>query len=170
MPIRDAILAEFDHEMISTRKTLERVPEGKPDYAPHEKSMKMGRLAGHVAELSGWAATIIGQDSLDFRPPGAPPMNPAVMTSRAQLLELFDKKVAEARTHLAGASDETLLKNWTLLSGGQTIMTMPRIAFLRGFVMNHIVHHRAQLGVYLRLNDVAVPSVYGPSADEGKLG
>ena len=169
MAIRDALLAEFDHEMISTRKTLERVPEGKADWAPHAKSMKMGRLAGHLAELSGWGASIIGQDSLDFRPVGAPPTQPVVMTSRAQILEVFDKKVAEARQQLAGASDETLLKNWTLLSGGQTIMTMPRVAFLRSFVMNHIVHHRAQLGVYLRMNEVAVPSVYGPSADEGKL-
>jgi uncharacterized damage-inducible protein DinB len=91
------------------------------------------------------------------------------MTSRSQILEVFDKKVAEARKQLADASDETLMKNWTLMAGGQTIMTMPRIAFLRGFVMNHIVHHRAQLGVYLRMNDVPVPSVYGPSADEGKL-
>jgi uncharacterized damage-inducible protein DinB len=169
MPIRDALLAEFDHEMISARATLERVPEGKDDWAPHPKSMKMGRLAGHLAELSGWAASIIGQDSLDFRPAGAPPMAPTLMTSHAQILEVFDKKVAEARKQLAGASDETLLKNWTLLSGGQTIMTMPRVAFLRSFVMNHIVHHRAQLGVYLRMNDVPVPSVYGPSADEGKL-
>jgi len=166
MPIRDAILAEFDHEMISTRKTLERVPEGKAEWAPHEKSMKMGRLAGHVAELSGWAATIIGQDSLDFRPVGAPPPTPTVMTSRKQLLEVFDKKVAEARAAISGASDETLMKQWTLLSGGQTLFSMPRVAVLRSFVMNHIVHHRAQLGVYLRLNGVAVPSVYGPSADE----
>ena len=96
-------------------------------------------------------------------------MTPMVMTSRAQILEVFDKNVTDARKQLAGASDETLMKNWALLGGGQPIMTMPRIAFLRGFVMNHIVHHRAQLGVYLRMNDVAVPSVYGPSADEGKL-
>src|ERR1700677_1233832 len=169
MPIRDALLGEFDHEMISTRATLERVPEGKGDWAPHPKSMKMARLAGHLAELSGWGAAIIGQDSFDFRPVGAPPMAPMVMTSRAQILEAFDKKVAEARKQLASASDETLMENWTLLSGGQTIMTMPRVAFLRSFVMNHIVHHRAQLGVYLRMNDVPVPSVYGPSADEGKL-
>jgi uncharacterized damage-inducible protein DinB len=169
MAMRDAMLAEFDHEMISTRQTLERVPEGKPDWAPHEKSMKMGRLAGHLAELSGWAATIINQDELDFRPVGAPPMQPVVMTSRKQLLETFDKKVAEARAALAGASDEHLLKTWKLLGGGQTIMVMPRVAFLRGFVMNHIIHHRAQLGVYLRMNNVPVPSVYGPSADEGKM-
>jgi uncharacterized damage-inducible protein DinB len=171
MAIRDALLAEFDHEMISTRQTLERVPEGKPDWAPHEKSMKMGRLAGHLAELSGWAATIINQDELDFRPVGAPPMQPMVMTSRQQLLDTFDKKVSEARAALssANASDEHLMKNWKLLGGGQTIMVMPRVVFLRGFVMNHIVHHRAQLGVYLRMNNVAVPSVYGPSADEGKM-
>lgn len=87
MPMRDAILAEFDHEMISTRQTLERVPEGQGDWAPHEKSMKMGRLAGHVAELSGWAATIVNQDELDFRPAGASPMTPVVMTSRKELLE-----------------------------------------------------------------------------------
>jgi uncharacterized damage-inducible protein DinB len=170
MPIRDAILSEFDHEMISTRQTLERVPEGKGDWAPHEKSMKMGRLAGHLAELSGWATPIVAQDSLDFRPAGAPPMSPTVMTSRKQLLELFDKNTAEARAAISGASDETLLRPWTLLSGGQTIFTMPRVAVLRSFVMNHIVHHRAQLGVYLRLNNVPVPSVYGPSADEGKFG
>jgi uncharacterized damage-inducible protein DinB len=91
------------------------------------------------------------------------------MTSQKQLLEVFDKKVAEARAAIAGASDETLMKNWTLLSGGQTIFTMPRLTVLRSFVMNHIVHHRAQLGVYLRLNDVPVPSVYGPSADEVKF-
>jgi uncharacterized damage-inducible protein DinB len=170
MPIRDAILSEFEHEMISTRQTLDRVPEGKGDWAPHEKSMKMGRLAGHLAELSGWATSIIGRDSLDFRPAGAPPMNPTVMTSHKQLLELFDKNTAEARAAISGASDETLLKPWTLLSGGQTIFTMPRIAVLRSFVMNHIVHHRAQLGVYLRLNNIPVPSVYGPSADEGQFG
>jgi uncharacterized damage-inducible protein DinB len=169
MPIRDAMLSEFDHEMISTRQTLERVPEGKGDWTPHEKSMKMGRLAGHVAELSGWATTIINQDELDFRPVGAPPRQPVVMTSRNQLLELFDKNVAEARTAISGASDEHLLKTWTLLGGGQKIMAMPRVVFLRGFFMNHLIHHRAQLGVYLRLNDVPVPSVYGPSADEGKM-
>jgi uncharacterized damage-inducible protein DinB len=169
MAIRDAMLAEFDHEMISTRQTLERVPEGKPDWAPHEKSMKMGRLAGHLAELSGWAAAIIGKDELDFRPAGAAPMQPLVMTSRQQLLDTFDKKVVEARAAISGASDEHLLKTWTLLSGGKTIMAMPRVAFLRGFFMNHVIHHRAQLGVYLRMNNVPVPSVYGPSADEGKM-
>ncbi|MFZ3216221.1 MAG: DinB family protein [Candidatus Acidiferrales bacterium] len=169
MSIRDAFLAEFDHEMRGTRQTLERVPEGKGDWVPHEKSMKMGRLAGHLAELSGWAASIIGQDSLDFRPPGAPPLEPVVMTSHQQILEVFDKKAGEARAALSGTNDEHLLKTWTLLRGGQTIMSMPRVNFLRMFYMNHVIHHRAQLGVYLRLNGVAVPSLYGPSADEGKF-
>ena len=169
MPLCHAILAEFDQEMISTRQTLERVPEGKGDWAPHEKSMKMGRLAGHVAELCGWTTAIILQDNFDFRPAGAPPRQPTVMTSRKQLMDEFDKNKAAARDAIAGASDETLQKTWSLLSGGQTIMSMPRVTFLRSFVMNHIIHHRAQLGVYLRMNNVPVPSVYGPSADEGKL-
>ncbi|MGA7920021.1 MAG: DinB family protein [Candidatus Acidiferrales bacterium] len=169
MAMRDAILAEFDHEMISTRQTLERVPEGKGDWAPHEKSMKMGRLAGHVAELCGWTSAIILQDNFDFRPADAPPRQPMVMTSRKQLMDEFDKNQAAARAAIAGASDESLQKTWSLLRGGQTIVSMPRMNFLRSFVMNHIIHHRAQLGVYLRMNNVPVPSVYGPSADEGKL-
>lgn len=166
MAIRDAILPEFDHEVANTRKTLERVPEGKPDYKPHEKSMAMGRLAGHLAELPGWAKETITLDSLDINPPGGQQAQPLQMTSRKQLLEEFDKRVAAGRAVIAGASDEELMKPWTLLAGGKTIMTLPKIAVLRGFVMNHMIHHRAQLGVYLRLNNVAVPSIYGPSADE----
>jgi uncharacterized damage-inducible protein DinB len=167
MAIRDALLPEFDHEMASTRKTLERVPEGKPNWKPHEKSMPLGRLAGHVAELPGWAVETIERDSLDMQPAGAAPIQPNVMTSRTQLLELFDRCVAKGRAAIAGASDETLTKPWTLLAGGQQIFTLPRIAVLRGFVMNHLIHHRAQLGVYLRLNNVPLPATYGPSADEG---
>ncbi|MGH9708309.1 MAG: DinB family protein [Candidatus Acidiferrales bacterium] len=169
MAIHEAMLAEFDHEIISTRQTLERVPEGKPDWAPHEKSMKMSRLAGHLAELCGWATSIIGQDALDFRPVNGKPIEPLHMTSRKQLLEAFDKNVAASRAALSGAKDENLLKPWTLQSGGQAIFTMPRITVLRTFFLNHIIHHRAQLGVYLRLNGVPVPSVYGPSADEGSM-
>jgi uncharacterized damage-inducible protein DinB len=169
MALRDGILAQFDYEMVGTRKTLERVPEGKPDWAPHPKSMKMGRLAGHLAELPGWTVETINRDALDIAPPGGSPFQPTVMTSRKQLLEAFDKNAAAARAALAGASDETLLGNWSLLAGGNTIFTMPRLAVLRSFVMSHIIHHRAQLGVYLRMNDVPVPSLYGPSADEGQM-
>lgn len=167
MALRDSILPEFDHEMAVTRKTLERVPEDRPDWKPHEKSMTMGRLAGHVAELPGFVTIALQQDSFDVRPaPGAPQRQPLVMSSRQQLLEAFDKNVAGLRSSLSNASDETLLKSWSLLNGDKTIFTAPRIGVVRAFCLNHIIHHRAQLGVYLRLNNVPVPSVYGPSADE----
>lgn len=169
MPMRDALLPEFDQEMATTRKFLERVPEDKATWKPHEKSMPMGRLAAHVAELPGWAATTITQDSLDINPPGGPGFTAAQMTSRKQLLELFDKSVASARAAIAGVSDEELMKPWTLLNGGQKIFSLPKAAILRTFAFSHVIHHRAQLGVYLRLNDVPVPSTYGPSADEGRL-
>jgi len=165
MAIRDGILPEFDHEVANTRKVLERVPEGKPDYKPHEKSMPMGRLAGHTAELPGWAKETILQNSIEIRQ-GDPKNVALVMTSRKQLLEEFDKRAAAGRAAIAGASDEELMKPWSLIANGKTIFTLPKIAVLRGFVMNHMIHHRAQLGVYLRLNDVPVPSIYGPSADE----
>ncbi|HEV2422223.1 MAG TPA: DinB family protein [Candidatus Acidoferrales bacterium] len=171
MAIRDGILPEFDQEMASTRKTLERVPEGKPEYKPHEKSMALDRLAGHVAELPGFAAAIIGQDSIDARPQDPSKRRvPLKMSSRQQLLEEFDKNVAAGRAAIAGASDEHLLKTWSLTAGDKTIFSLPRIAALRGFMMNHLIHHRAQLGVYLRLNDLPVPSIYGPSADEEVFG
>lgn len=166
MPIRDIILPEFDREMATTRKTLERVPEGKSDWKPHDKSMSLGRLAGHLAELPGLGARAIELESLDFSPQGAPPRQPFVMDSRKALLEVFDKNVANTRAGLAGASDEALMKSFTLSSGGKELFKMPKIAVVRSMVVNHVIHHRGQLSVYLRLNDVAVPSIYGPSADE----
>jgi uncharacterized damage-inducible protein DinB len=169
MKLSDLFLPEFDQEMTTARKTLERIPEDKLSWKPHEKSMPLGRLAGHVAELAGWAVPTLTQDSLDFAPPGGQPMQPTIATSRKQVLEIFDKNREESRRAIAGVSDEDLMKNWSLLRGGQTLMTMPRIAVLRSFCINHIIHHRAQLGVYLRLNDIPVPSVYGPSADEGSM-
>ncbi len=167
MAIRDALLPEFDHEMANTRKALERVPEGKPDWKPHDKSMPIGRLAGHIAELPGWAVETLERDSLDINPAGAAPIQPNVMTSRKELLALFDGSAAKGRAAIASASDEALMKPWTLLAGGQEVLTLPRVAVLRSYVMNHLIHHRAQLGVYLRLNNVPVPALYGPSADEG---
>jgi uncharacterized damage-inducible protein DinB len=166
MPIRDMILPEFDREMATTRKTLERVPEGKSDWKPHDKSMSLGRLAGHLAELPGLGARAIELESLDFRPPGAPPRQPFVMDSRKALLEVFDKNVANTRAGLAAASDEALMKSFTLSSGGKELFKMPKIAVVRSMVVNHVIHHRGQLSVYLRLNNVPVPSIYGPSADE----
>lgn len=169
MAIHDALLPEFDHEMATTRRALERVPESDLDWAPHPKSMKIGRLAGHLAELPGLATKALATDLLDFRAPGAPPVQPTVMTSRKQLLEIFDKNVAAARAAIAAASDADLMKTFTLAAGGKTIFSLPRAAAYRGFVMNHVIHHRGQLCVYLRLKDVPVPSIYGPSADEGQI-
>ncbi|MEO7652512.1 MAG: DinB family protein [Bryobacteraceae bacterium] len=169
MPIMDAFLPEFDREMVIVRKHLERVPDGKFDFKPHPKSMALGRLASHLAELPSWAISALQLDSLDLAPPGGPPFKPAVLDTQAAVLALFDKNVAGARAEMAVVADEKLMQNWSLLMGGQTMMTMPRVALLRTWVLNHAIHHRAQLGVYLRLNDVPVPSTYGPSADEGKM-
>jgi uncharacterized damage-inducible protein DinB len=166
MAITQALLPEFDREMANTRKTLERVPDDKLGWKPHEKSMTLGRLAGHLAELPGWAAVSLNNDSFDVAPVGGPPQHGVTAKSRQEALDLFDAKVTEARAAIAGATDDQVMKPWSLLMAGKPVLTMPRIAVLRNFVMNHTIHHRAQLGVYLRLNDVAVPSVYGPSADE----
>ncbi len=167
MPINQGLLGEFDQEMANTRKTLERVPEDKFGWKPHPKSGTMIWLAGHVAQIPGWAKETMEKDSLDIAPPGQPPAQPGIPRSRKDLLERFDGCVAAGRAALSSASDDHLMKPWSLLSGGKTIFTMPRIVVFRGFVMNHLIHHRAQLGVYLRLNDIPVPAIYGPSADEG---
>ena len=170
MPINQALLGEFDHEMISTRKTLERVPEDKFGWKPHAKSGTMIWLAAHVAQLPGWGKETFTRDSLDIAPPGQPPQQPAAPKSKKELLELFDKCATAGRDALARATDEDMMKPWTLLKAGNKLMTLPKVAVWRSFVMNHLIHHRAQLGVYLRLNDVPVPSVYGPSADENPFG
>jgi uncharacterized damage-inducible protein DinB len=169
MALNEALLPEFDHEMANTRRTLERVPDEKLGWKPHEKSGTMGWLAGHVAGISSWPVMTIDHDSLDIAPKGGAPAQAPAPASRKALLELFDKNAAEGRAALARATDKQLLGPWSLLSGGQTLFTMPRIAVLRGFVMNHLIHHRAQLTVYLRLNNIPVPALYGPSADENKF-
>jgi uncharacterized damage-inducible protein DinB len=170
MSISETLLPEYDQEMANTRKMLERVPEGKWTWKPHEKSMTLGRLARHVAELPQWAGYTLGHDSLDIAPLGAPPYQPPPPpSSRQELLEIFDKSVTAARAAISQASDEHLTHPWTLLHGGKTVFTLPRISVLRTSVMNHSIHHRAQLGVYLRLNDVPIPGMYGPSADEGQM-
>jgi uncharacterized damage-inducible protein DinB len=169
MALRDALLPEFEYEMATTRKTLERVPEDKTNWKPHDTSMSMGRLAGHIAEMAGFVASTFQGDSFDFAPPGAPPVQPTVMSSRKQLLDLFDKNVAAAKAAISKASDEDLYKTWTLLNGGKTFFAMPRIQVLRSMILNHVIHHRGQLSVYLRMNQVPVPSIYGPSGDEGRM-
>jgi len=166
MKLSQALLAEFDQEMANTRKTLERVPDAKFGWKPHEKSMTMGRLASHVATLPGWGAETIRGTSLDMAPEGQEPLKMPEGNNTKEVLDLFDQSVSSARAALLEVSDEDLAKPWSLLSGGQVIFTMPRSVVLRSFVFNHGIHHRAQLGVYLRLNDVPVPAIYGPSADE----
>jgi len=166
MKITDALLPEFDQEAASTRKVLERVPDDKLTWKPHPKSFSMGSLATHIANMMGWTVDTIAKDSFDIAPVGAPPYKEEPVKSRKELLEKWDKGVTAARAAIAGASDEHLMQPWSLMAGGQTLFTMPRIGCIRSFVMNHTIHHRAQLGVYLRLNDIPVPAIYGPSADE----
>ena len=161
-----ALLSEFDEEMAKTRKTLERVPIDRLDWKPHEKSMTMGRLATHLAAIPAWTNETLAQESLDIAPPGQPPAQPRFLGSQKELLDLFDRNVASGRTLIAATTEEQLALPWSLLSGGKVLFTQPRLAILRAWVFNHTVHHRAQLGVYLRLNDIAVPAIYGPSADE----
>lgn len=165
MPMNQALLGEFEHEMIGTRKTLERIPENKFDWAPHSKSTKLGKLSKHLAEIPGWVKETLTKDSLDLMPGGKQNV-PVEVHTRKEVMEIFEKNVVVARGLLGSVTDEELFKPWSLLQNGKVLMTMPKIAVLRSFVFNHNVHHRAQLGVYLRLNDVAVPSIYGPSADE----
>jgi uncharacterized damage-inducible protein DinB len=164
MSLSQALLPEFDQEMTNTRKILALVPEDKFDYKPHEKSMTLGRLAGHVAEMPSWASHTIDVDVLELKA-DQKPFSPA---TKQELLDSFDKFVVEGRKSIEGASDEELAKTWTLNYAGKNIFSLPKIAVLRGMVMNHMIHHRAQLGVYLRMNNIEFPGMYGPSADEMK--
>jgi uncharacterized damage-inducible protein DinB len=166
MALNEALLPEFDKEMAGTRTSLERVPDDKFDWKPHTKSATMRQLALHLALFPSWMTETLEKASVDYAPKGAAPYQPPVVNSRKELLEIFDRDLVKAREGLKGASDAHLLQTWTLLAGGKTIFSMPRIAVLRSMVMNHMIHHRAQLGVYLRLNDIPVPALYGPSADE----
>jgi len=165
MALSKSLLPEFDNEMANTRKTLERVPDEKFAWKPHDKSFPMGALAAHLANLPSWGSLTLGSDSFDLAPEGKPVKTPE-LNSTKEVLQKFDENAAATRAAISAAGDEDLFKNWTLQSNGKTVMTLPKIAVLRSFVMNHMIHHRAQLGVYLRLNDIPVPSIYGPSADE----
>jgi len=167
MTIGQSMLAEFDQEMQNTRKVLERVPDEKWSWKPHEKSGTLGWLAGHVATLPGWATMTINTEEFDYAPlSGKSSYQQPKTDNRKELLAAFDKEAADARAALASVSDQEIMKTWKLLAGGQEIFAMPRIACIRGMVMNHLIHHRAQLTVYFRLLNVAVPGLYGPSADE----
>ena len=166
MSIAQSLLPEFDQEMASTRKVLERVPSEKWNWKPHDKSGTLGWLASHVGTIPGWYTMTLGTENLDYAPVDGPQYEPPKIENTQQLLATFDKESREARSALNQASDADFNVNWTLLAGGKEIFTMPRIACLRSMVMNHMIHHRAQLTVYLRMLNVPVPGLYGPSADE----
>lgn len=166
MALSESLLPEFDMEMAGTRKTLQRVPDDKFDFKPHAKSMTLRQLAVHLALFPSWMVDTLDKSSFDYAPVGGEPYKPPEVKSHKDLVEIFDRDTAKARASLKAASDAQLMETWTLLAGGKTIFAMPRIAVLRGMVMNHMIHHRAQLGVYLRLNDIPLPALYGPSADE----
>jgi uncharacterized damage-inducible protein DinB len=165
MSIAQSLLPEYDHELATTRRLLERVPEAEFGWKPHEKSMSLGQLAGHIANLPLWLSATMSAPFYDLSAGGAEVRNdpPA---SRDALLKEFDEKVRNARASLAKATDAEMLAPWALKQGEHEIFSMPRVASVRSFVMNHLIHHRGQLSVYLRLKDVPLPSIYGPTADE----
>jgi uncharacterized damage-inducible protein DinB len=166
MKISDALLPELDQEMPKLRTVLERCPEDKYGWKPHAKSFTMAELATHLASIPEWGAETLTKDSFDVAPPGAPPYKPEIAANRKDLLARFDKGTAALREAVAATSDADMMKPWSLLSGGKALFTLPRVVILRSMILNHAIHHRAQLTVYLRLNDVPVPAIYGPSADE----
>ncbi len=165
MPLSDLLLPELDEELANTRKLLACLPDGKATWTPHERSMTLGRLATHIAELAARAAAVLQQDEWDPLPPGTA-FQPRTLESRAQVLELFDANAPKSRAAVAGAADARFSEPWTFKRGGAVMMQMTRYAAYRRVFLSHLVHHRAQLGVFLRLNGVEIPGMYGPSADE----
>lgn len=163
MGMIDAIATEYEFESGLTRKTIERIPEDKLGWKPHDKSMTLGRLASHLAETQGWAKGTIDADEFDV----GKDFTALDGKSKAEILKAFDAQAAEAKAALkSGVSDATLMKPWALKMQGQTVFSMPKVAVLRTWVLNHQIHHRGQLSVYLRMLGQPVPSIYGPSADE----
>ena len=156
-------VAEFKQELANTRKVLERVPAVHFNWKPHEKSMSLLKMASHIADMARWATITVQQDELDFSKPYPKP--PEINTTE-ELLAFFDQVKVEALAALVNTKEETLQENWTLRNGEQVIFTMPKAVVLRSMVFNHIIHHRGQLTIYLRLLDVPIPGLYGPSADE----
>jgi uncharacterized damage-inducible protein DinB len=163
MPERDSLLPEFDQETAATRRVLERVPESALEWRPHEKSFNMGELATHLSRLPHWGTLILKQDSYDLAASG--PRGQALPTVAA-ILQQFDANVREVRATLVDMTDGQLLQPWTLRRGDRVVMSVPKVSAIRGFVVRHLVHHRGQMTVYLRMNDVPLPPLYGPTADE----
>lgn len=170
MKLTDLFLGELDREAPLTRRVLERVPEGRNDWRPHEKSMPLGRLAALVAGMPSWLAMMIDKDEFDLNPPGGSSGSfQANFRTTADLLKTMEDGVSAARAALQKTTDDHLMKSWRLLVSGKTVVEQPRHVMMRDSI-NHLAHHRGQMTVYLRLNDVAVPAVYGPSADDQRFG
>ena len=165
-PLRMIALGDLEHELATTRRVLERVPTEHFGYRPHPKSMTLGELAGHTANIPGWGTMTLTSEELDFAQPMEQPPAP---TSTAELVAAFDAGTALLRDAIGAAEDEALRATWTARRGEHVVFALPRVGVLRGFIVSHMVHHRAQLGVYLRLLDLPVPSMYGPTADEGSM-
>lgn len=163
MNLIDPVLTELAHEAATTRRLLERLPAQRLTWTPHQKSMTLGRLATHIAEIPGWVGSIVEKDEFDI---GASGYVPPTLSSVNEIVAMFDKNVAMATEGLKRQGNERLLANWQFKKNGQLVMQMPRLAMIRSFLMNHLIHHRGQLSVYLRLQDVPLPSIYGPTADE----
>jgi uncharacterized damage-inducible protein DinB len=168
MTMSELFLAQLDAEAKRTRRALERVPEGRGDWKPHEKSMPLGRLAMLVARMPSWTSLILEQDALDLNPPGGSNVDQRPLRTPAELVQALDDGVADAREALAQTTDERLMTPWRLLVSGRTVSEDPRHVVLRD-TFAHLAHHRGQLTVYLRLNDIPVPAIYGPSADDARF-
>jgi len=166
MTIASALLDEFDHEMYTTRALLQRVPEAQADWAPHPRSTPLGGLAMHVANIPSWAVATMTGAMLNLATPEGEAYRPPRFTTTDHLLDHFTRTSVNARAAIAGASDEAMNETWTLRAGEHVIFSSTRIHTLRSFVMNHLIHHRGQLSVYLRMNDVPLPRMYGPTADD----
>lgn len=167
MPISDSLLPELERELATTRTCIERVPDAQLAFKPHAKSYSAHDLVAHLAEIPMWGVVTFDRDEFDMQPLGGPAYERPALNSVAGALARFDELSAAMKAALSATSDEAMMAPWTLLKGGLRMMTMPRIAVYRSFIVNHLIHHRGQLSVYLRMMDVPVPSIYGPSADEG---
>jgi len=166
MTIAEALLAEFDQEMENTRKALARIPRDKLNWKPHEKSMDLAGLATHLSNMPKWTVLVTEHDSFDMAPAGEEPAREEPVSTVEDALAMFTENVASARGAIAACTDDRFLAPWTFMTGGETVFTLPRVAVIRSMIMNHMIHHRGQLTVYLRLNNARVPAIYGPTADE----
>ena len=166
MSYAETFLPEFDQEMANTRKVLERISDDKMDWQAHSKSHTIGWNANHVADMPSWIVMVLTRPSLDIAPVDGPAHSTPKLAGDREIVAMFDRNVAAARKAIAGARDKELGDTWALLKGGEPVISLPRAAMIRSFVLNHIIHHRAILCVYLRLNDIPVPGMYGPSGDE----